>query len=249
MHGQRDGDWGTLGPIAGEAPVDDLDVGASLETVLLSGLFDNHLRIWRGDGAAEDRVVSDASVAETIGHGVLARTSPEPNRFREVALLDVGGSSLVLLGRSELQPGLGTVEADAHVVRATLAGAPQPLDVAAWAAWGRWLSDVSSAAATRGEYVVVETGGWESGKKPYVLMGVFHEADGWTSLVEADPAPAFEPWTQAARDGGSSVVAPAAADTVGVAGLLAVQSIAMWAQTPLDVVLTFGTNPAGAWAA
>ena len=32
------------------------------------------------------------------------------------------------------------------------------------------------------------------------------------------------------------------------AGLLAIQAIGLWARTPLDVVLTFGISPDGAWS-
>ena len=229
--------------------MDDLRPGTELETVLLGSLCGDILRIWRGGGQAEGRQLElPAVVAGALGRGVLARTSPEPNRFREVGLLDAQKDVLILLGRGHAKPGADHVSAGAQTVSAQPAPTPPP-DQASWTTWGRWLGGVVLDAAGRGEYVVVETGGWDAVNEPYVLLGVFPgQAEKWFSRVEAAPAPTGLPWT-APADGriGSSVSALATPETVSVAGLLAIQAIGMWARTPLDVVVTFGHHPDGPW--
>ena len=207
------------------------------------------LRIWRSDGQAECRQIRQPElVTKSLGRGLLARTSPEANRFREVGLLDAKQDVLILLGRGQVQPGAGQVSAGAQTVQAGLCPTPSP-DPATWTSWGRWLGHLLLAAAGRGEYLVVETGGWDAVNEPYVLMGVFPDATGsWLSQVEAVPAPADPPWTApVAGRPGSSVSAPASRENVSVAGFLAVQAIGMWADTPFDVVLTFGPHPSGPW--
>jgi hypothetical protein len=42
-----------------------------------------------------------------------------------------------------------------------------------WTEWGLWLEHVIVTAASRVEYVVVETGTWDAVPEPYALMGVF----------------------------------------------------------------------------
>jgi hypothetical protein len=223
--------------------------GAELETVLLGGLCQDVLRVWRGDGQAEGRKIDDPEVvARALGRGVLARTSHEPNRFREVGLLDADGDQLVLMGRATAKPGAEQITTGANTVRAHPSSTP-PRDVDPWMAWGQWLGDIVLAAAARAEYVVVETGGWDAVSEPYVLLGVFPDEEGeWLSRVEAAPPPAGDPWTPPA-DGqtASSLLAPATRDNVSVAGILAIQAIPLWAETPLDVVLTFGRHPNGPW--
>jgi hypothetical protein len=221
-----------------------------LETVLLGGLHGDVLRIWRADGEPEFRQVqsTDALVA-VLGRGLLARTSSEPNRFREVGLLDATSGVLLLSGRGHLRAGEAGVTTNVAVIQTHLGPVPQS-DQSAWAAWGRWLGHVVFEAAGRGEFVVVETGTWDAVPEPYVLMGVFLGPAGeWISHVEAEPTPTCVPWNTTG-DGkpGTPVDAPARLDTVDVAGLLALQAVQLWARSPLDVVLTFGTNPAGAWS-
>lgn len=229
------------------AALGDVRAGSEFATVLLGGLANGLIRIWRGDGVAELRCLEqDSPVADAIGRGVLARTSAEMNRYREIALLDADDEILVFVPRVSLPTG-ADVEMPAEVSRAPITLPPPAFDIASWTAWGRWLGQIVGEAAARGEYVVAETGGWSNVTPPRVLMGVFPEAGGWISFVEANPAPAFNPWPPATEDGSACVRAPAARDTVGVAGLLAVQAISMWAKSPLDIVLSFGTNSAGAW--
>jgi hypothetical protein len=220
----------------------ELDPGTTLETVLLGGFYDGILRIWRDSGVAECREPDDPDVVTSVlGRGMLARTSPEPNRFREVALLDAQHDLLVLLGR----PTLGT-DSDKAIAGggsvAVLLSETTPATVTYWAPWAEWLGDIVGLAAQRSEYLVIETGGWEAIHEPYVLLGVFPGSNGsWTSVVEALPAPADPPWTVSAVEGhGSTLSAPANPANVAAGGGLAIQALEAWANSPLDVVVTFG---------
>jgi hypothetical protein len=86
--------------------LDELSAGGMLETVLLGGLHGDVLRIWRAGGDAEFRHVRPVElVTNLLGLGVLTRTSSEPNRFREVGLLDVASGTLLLTRRAYLQAG------------------------------------------------------------------------------------------------------------------------------------------------
>ena len=278
----------------------NLHPGDVLETVLLSAFHDGCLRIWRSKGVPEVRrldVEGAAIVQEVLGRGVLARTSPEPNRYREVGLLHAENQLLCLPDRMMVKNGASEIQTWSRSCRTTLTTPPGPMDIQAWKEWGNWLNAVVLDAASRGEYVVIDKGGWEpgagwwsSGAEPYVLLGVFHkkrvevdpmrgvmqqkqleldlgrsatgearETQNWESIAEAKPAPAVELWpvakggggatigAPAGADGGQTIRAPANADTVGVAGILGAMAVSGWARTPLDVVLTFCTNPSGAW--
>jgi len=232
-------------------PVARLRPGANLETVELSGMYHGVVRTWRGDGKGETRRLGDGGnqVWEAIARGVLARSSAGAGRFREVAMLDAADNVMAFMGRTKLKAGATSVNAPAQVVEAPETDTPGPLDIPAWTEWGRWLSSVVVAAAARGEYVVAERGGRQSGGAPFAVMALMHRPEGWVDAVEANPAPSFDPWPKPNPDGSATLSAPATAQNVGVAGLLAVQAISLWAATPLDVVLTFCVSPDGPWSA
>lgn len=228
----------------------ELDPGTRLETVLLGGLYDGRVRVWRDNEGAEYREVGDPeAVTSVLGRGMLARTGTEPNRFREVALLDAQNDLLVLLGRPTRDTTGEHARAEGRTVRAPLSDVAQPT-AKDWTPWGRWLGEVVGLAAGRSEYVVIETGGWDVVNEPYVLVGVFPDSDGgWISVIEALPAPADPPWTASVGHvEGSTVSAPATKDNVDAAGLIAIKALATWALSPLDVVLTFGRRePSNPW--
>lgn len=227
--------------------VAEIEVGDVLETVLLGSFLDGVLRIWRGDGRAEcRRVVTPRPLSQSLALGVLARTSPEPNRFREVALLDEMRATLVLMERPRADGDEDRAAAGSLPLAAELCEAPAVADET-WVGWGRWLGTAIVAAAERGEYVVVETGGWEAIREPYALAGVLPGPNGEAlSYIEAAPAPTLPPWPPQEGASGGSVSAPATAESLGVAGILAAQAVALWARTPLDAVLTFGRYPRAA---
>jgi hypothetical protein len=234
-------------------PADDLQVGSTLETVLISPVYAGRIRVWRGDGTSETRGVGVEAedIIDAIGQGMIARTSPQPNSFREVGLLDAAHNVLILPGRQAATQAIAAASISGASLAVAPASAPDPLDVPAWMDWATWLNPVAIAAAKRGEFVVVEKGGWDSGKPPYTALRFFKQGpEGrWMSGIEAEPAPTGEPWPgNPGPEQRSRVEAPASPDAVRVAGLLAVQAVSLWALTPLDVVLTFVRNPDGRWS-
>jgi hypothetical protein len=228
-------------------PFAEVEPGDELETVLLSGFSGRYLRFWHGDNRPETVEVVDPSPLESLlWRGVLARTSPEPGRFREVALLNAPARQLVLLERPRRQEGQEeTVNAGVSAVLSfTPCGEPEP-SPPMWREAGHWLCGIVTQAAARGEFVVVDQGGWEPGTEPYALFCVLHQPDGeFVSHVEASPAPVSELWPPPTHPG-TSLDAPAHPDNVSAAGLLLADAASTWARTPLDIVLTFGASPAG----
>ncbi|HVM53773.1 MAG TPA: hypothetical protein VM262_11295 [Acidimicrobiales bacterium] len=223
-----------------------VEAGSVLETVLVGPFVHGLLRIWRADGTAELLEVSEpAVVGEAVGVGRLARTSPEPSRFREVALFDAASGTLLLMERPRREgaaAGGGDVEAGGVQVATRPAEEP-PVDTALWRAAADVIGAAVASAVARGEFVVVEPGGWEPGSEPYALAIVVPGDDGApVSHVEAVPTPAGDLWPAEVR---GPLRAPATASSVSVTGLLLGQAVAAWARSPFNVVLTFGTNPHG----
>src|SRR5579862_6810155 len=103
-----------------------LQAGSELEAVLLSGPYDGLLRVWRSDGRAEVRHLENAApeFRDSIGRGVLARTSPEQNRYREVALLDTTADVIAFMGRAKIHPDGTVAETPATTVLAPKAAEP-----------------------------------------------------------------------------------------------------------------------------
>ena len=226
--------------LAGAEPL----VGATLETVLLGPLLDGRLRYWLADGAAQLAAVDDeARLRRLMARGALARTGPEPGRFREVALLHSDSRTLHVVER--LRP------ADQH--GATAAGTQFSLSAAdeilpatdLWRTAADWWRDAFLSATARGEFIVIEPGGWAPGSEPFVLAIVRRAADGtWQSYLEAAPVPPGPLWP-ASTGPGSTIHAPMSAQNLGVSGLLIADAVRGWVATPLDTVITFGTNPDG----
>lgn len=221
--------------------------GSTLETVLLGPCIDGVLRLWRGDGAAELREVDDTEVVRaSLAVGRLARTSPEPTRFREVAMLDAATGTLVLLERPRGEGAApGSVQAGGAPVGTRPCDEPSSTE-AMWRAAADGISAAVVAAVGRGEFVVVEPGGWAPGSEPYALAIVVPGDDGTPmSHLEAVPTPTGGLWPEVAR---GPLRAPATRSSLAVVGLLLGQAVEGWARSPFDIVLTFGTNPAGPFA-
>ena len=218
--------------------------GSTLETVLLGPCIDGTLRLWRGDGTAELRSVEDPEVVRaSLGVGRLARTSPEPSRFREVAMLDADTGTLVLLERPHASGAPASSVEVGGIQMATQRRSAPPSSPGAWRAAADAIRDAVVAAVGRGEFVVVEPGGWAPGAEPYALAIVVPGDDGTPmSHVEAVPTPTGDLWPEVAR---GPLRAPATQSSLAVVGLLLGQAIAGWAPSPFDIVLTFGSNPAG----
>lgn len=145
---------GTPSPTAerGKNPF-NLHPGDKLETVLLSVIHDGCLRIWRSKGVPEVRRLDAegaAVVQKVLGRSVFARTSPEPNRYREVGLLDAENQLLCLPDRMMIKNGASNIKTWTRICRATLTTPPGPMDIQAWKDWGNWLNVVILDAASWG---------------------------------------------------------------------------------------------------
>ena len=217
--------------------------GATLDTVLLGPLLESRLRYWAPDGTPHLVTVDDAAAfGELTARGLLARTSPEPGRFREVALRDAWAATLYLVERPVGRPEQPITASGAQFVFSE-AVATSGEDL--WRAAADWWRDAYQQAARRGEFLVIEPGGWEAGSEPYVLALVGRGDDGgWASILEAAPAPVGSMWPPT-REPGATIRAPLSAETLAVSGLLIADAVRTWVSTPFDTVITYGVNPVG----
>ncbi len=208
--------------------------GAS-ETVLLGCLLDEHLRLWRSDGRGECvRPLHPSALGALVARRLAPRISLEPGRYRELARLDPAG--VLMIGNQPF---------------AVQSGSEPEVSDALWDVAARVFEAAAVDAIGRGEFLVIEPGGWEPASENYAIAGVRKTDDGeWFVYVEAAPAPQAPSWPEA-PDGqsGWGVTAPADSDVLAALGALLAEAVAMWARSPLDVVLTFGKGPNGPWPA
>jgi hypothetical protein len=109
-----------------------------------------------------------------------------------------------------------------------------------------WIGDIVVAAGQRGEYVAIETGGWNVPVAPVVLIMLRNDGREWHSVVETSPVPAGAPvWRdQQPVDGDTQLLAsPANERTMRAAGLLTRFAVATWPMHPFQLGLSFGPNP------
>jgi hypothetical protein len=205
--------------------------GDGPETVLLGCLVKEHLRLWRADGRAECvRVSQPAALRALLGRGVAPRTTIAPERFREIGQLESGG--VLRIGKRKF-----AVE---------ICEEPTVTE-ALWAAAIEVLQHAAADAISRGEFVVVEPG-WNSISEAYAIAGARKTPGEWLLHVEAIPAPRAPSWPEPPEgQPGWGVAAVADADALAALGSLLGDAVSMWALSPLDVVLTYGTHPDGPW--
>jgi hypothetical protein len=109
-----------------------------------------------------------------------------------------------------------------------------------------WLGDVVLAAVRRGEFVAVETGGWDVPVNPVVLVMLRTDGHEWHSVVETSPVPVGAPvWRdQQPVEGTSQILAsPATDQTLRASGLLTRFAINTWSMHPFQLGISFGPNP------
>jgi|tagenome__1003787_1003787.scaffolds.fasta_scaffold20987407_7 hypothetical protein len=206
--------------------------GGQPESVLLGCLLNEHLRLWCANGkTACVRVLDPDDIAAAIAHGIAPRTSLQPGRFREAGRYDPAGALRI------------TEEFPVEVAKE-----PRK-SKALWAAATAMFQDAAVAAIARGEFLVLEPGGWESTTEPYARAGARRVEDEWTLYAEALPSPTASSWPEP-RPGqaGWGVAAPAEPETLAALGGLLTDAVAAWAKSPFDVALTFGKSPDGPWS-
>ena len=223
-----------------------MKVGDELETVLVGCLLGDHLRIWTTDGKGQMlRLHESADLVGVLANGVVARTSPEERRFREVLLLEARSHTLVALDRRPQQVKEASVAMHLRTFKFEPVSELTP-DNELWGIAAAWIGHALLAAALRGEFLVVERGAWEMIPDPYAFACTVRKEVGWVATVEASPAPRTSGWPHSDPGlAGQTITAPATRDTLLAAGQLIVEAVAVWARSPFDVVLTYGANPDG----
>jgi hypothetical protein len=219
-------------PVAG-------DVGL---VAMLSPVVDGEIRIWTDQGHALWRVHEPERLAAAMGKGAVARTGVEPNRFREVGLLMKSGT---LLLPARMTPGQKPIKAGSF----ELSRAPGRADSQTQRnEFARWLGTAALSAARRGEFLVVENGGWDHQPHPYALFMCMKRDEIRVSHLEVSPAPNRSSllWpSPPANPAGASATAQATEPIVAVAGHALASAAAEWAHSPLDLAVTYGPSPDG----
>ena len=229
-------------PAAQSAP---LRVGAHLETVVLGTPAGAHVVTWNEENRPTVwQIDKPAEYAALVGRGLTARTVVEEGRYREVGLLDARTGALFVPERRP-QPDGGMAGQTFQLTD------PQPvaqLPVADLTAFMAWLPEVLLAAGSRGDFVVLEGGGWDFPREPYALFTCARDDSGtWLSHLEAAPAPSGSQVWPAPPDHspGATLAAPATTETVNNGAALLVEAVSRWSPSPLMLGLTFGAAPHG----
>ena len=206
--------------------------GTKSESVLLGCLVNEYMRLWPSDGRAECvRVLHPSDLRGALARGIAPRTSLPGGRFREAGRLDHAGTLRIAKQKFavELTDEPGVTEE-------------------LWEAAGEIFQHAADSAIRRGEYVMVEPGGWETVSEPHAIAGAKKVNGVWQVYVEARPSPRAPSWPEPIEgQAGWGITAPAEAETLAALGPLLADAVASWAVSPLDVVLTFGKQPDGAW--
>jgi hypothetical protein len=202
------------------------------ETVLLGCLVKEYLRLWTSDGRALCvRLLHPSTLRGFLARGLAPRVNLEAGRAREFGRLDPSG---VL-----------------HIARRPFAVEvcdEPPASDALWAAVVEVFQDAAADAVARGEYIVLERGGWDAKSDNYALAGATRTPGEWLLRVEAVPAPRAPSWPEPPMGlEGWGVAAPAEPASLATLGALLADAVAMWASSPLDIVLTFGKQADGPW--
>ena len=211
------------------------EVGGESEAVLLGCLIKEHLRLWRSDSRGECvRPLHPSALRAFLARGLAPRTSLEPGRSREFGRLDAAGVLVVAKRPFAVE----------------ICSEPDVSD-ALWTAAAAVFREAAADAIARGEWIVIEPGGWGPSGETYAVAGARRTPGGeWFLYVEASPAPRAPSWPEPPEDsGGWGVTTPADDEAFAALGDLLAEAVAMWARTPLDVVFTFGKQPDGAWPA
>ncbi len=241
-----------------------LEVGDTLNTVLLSCLLGGYLRVWASDGHAMFlRVVEAEKLAGLLAAGLVARTGLKSGGFREIGFLNEQRDTLLIQGRPVLKEAKNVLRAAeplsvtneelvfdtrAEIFRVELCPSPPP-SKELWQEASNWFKQAVIDAVSRGELVVIGTGGWEPSLEPYATACASRDPEGeWLAWIEASPTPMTSLWSDVC--GGQpqpTISSPASNNAFSVSGLFLTEAISGWARSPFDVALTFGQNPSGPW--
>jgi hypothetical protein len=220
-----------------------------LHTVLVGVPIGDYLPLWQRDGQEDTvtfwRMSDPDAVRARLGTGVESRSAVDTGRYREAAMFSPERQMLFLMDRFRDDSGNlgGTSE---QLFPATEEEAYQAADDKALSVLYSWLGDVVLAAVRRGEFVAVETGGWDVPVNPVVLVMLRTDGHEWHSVVETSPVPVGAPvWRdQQPVEGTSQILAsPATDQTLRASGLLTRFAINTWSMHPFQLGISFGPNP------
>ncbi|HEY5856026.1 MAG TPA: hypothetical protein VIW24_18795 [Aldersonia sp.] len=112
-----------------------------------------------------------------------------------------------------------------------------------WRDLEEFLGAVAADVPRRGEFAVVELGGWDAPRAPYVFITVLDGPGAQRAIVEAAPVPrdtGVWPDDVPADEDGITIEAPALPETLAAAGVLAAAAVRTWDIAPWDVAITYG---------
>lgn len=222
-------------------------VGSSLEIVALGLPVAGYLPLWHHDGRVSHwRLDNPGRVLSRLGRGTVSRTEIDKRRFREVAAVDLASRTMLLMDRYRNSDG-GIIGESVELREATEEQAFAAATPTARAELYSWLGETVRAAAERGEYLAVETGGWDVPLRPCVLIMVRPGPEGESfSVVEASPVPEGAPiWVdrQPVATKGQVLASPVTDVALRAAGPLTGFAIDAWGRHPFELGLSFGPNP------
>ena len=216
-------------------PPAGIEVGDTLDPVMLSPCVGGLVRTWSGNGASRLWGVTDpSSLVSRMGRGIIARTLREERRYREAALLNERTGTLFLQPRRPTATPDGMVQSTVPSLQLTEPGAATS---SPWADLKELLGQAVRYTVETDGLLVVELGGWEAPVEPYCLFLVTHDR-GEVSVVETAPAPnGAKLWQQHIRPGaaGATMTAPASAKTIDVVPVLIIDACATWGVEPWDL--------------
>ena len=240
MSGPDRGGDGLAGPVEG---LDSLRAGSVMSTVMVSPVVAGCVRTWGDDdGSLLWQVDDPVGLSALFGRGLTARSEVEPGRLREVGLLDSDSGALLVPKRFTVG---GEVESTAFSVRPVT---EEPERDRQWRDFTDWLGQAALSCTERGDFMVVEFGGWDHRPHPYALFAARSIGGQALSHLEVAPAPmaGYEPWPYPPENPeGATLTAPGTRASVGVAGLALCPAINEWARSPLELAVTFGSSPDG----
>ena len=181
-------------------------------------------------------------LAELVGFGLVARTSRERDRYREVVMVSPDRSSILVMPRLTSADG-------SHDVREFTGSVVEAEDIwehvlsdDVWNEFGRWLTDVFVAASTRSEFIVVEMNTAEFSDEPYALAIVMTDNDPAIIHLECNPRPdGAAMWPPGVVPEGQTISAPLERHSLDVAGLVIADAVRTWSESAYDVAVTFCT--------
>ncbi|MGH3877878.1 MAG: hypothetical protein ACRDSK_12685 [Actinophytocola sp.] len=229
----------------GGVPAQPVGAGETMHTVLIGLPVGGYLPLWHNNSVSYWRMTDPDGVRSRLALGIESRAEIDNARFREAALFTPDRNTLFLMDR--YRNGTGNLGgASTQLVPASEDEAFRAVDDKAISDLYTWIGDIVVAAGQRGEYVAIETGGWNVPVAPVVLIMLRNDGREWHSVVETSPVPAGAPvWRdQQPVDGDTQLLAsPANERTMRAAGLLTRFAVATWPMHPFQLGLSFGPNP------